>query len=99
MLERLCDGSIDWIETDHAPHTRRDKVEGAASGFPGLAFLPRFLRLLSDRGLPPARVRELSHDAVCRVFGMRIPASHRRPEPGLEKEYEIDAFASLDSRV
>ena len=25
MLQRLADGDIDWIETDHAPHTRRDE--------------------------------------------------------------------------
>ncbi len=40
MLQRLREGDIDWIETDHAPHTRRDKVEGFASGFPGVSVLP-----------------------------------------------------------
>jgi len=92
MMQRLRDGDIDWIETDHAPHTRADKVERFASGFPGLAFLPRFLKLLSDGGMTDERIQELSHDAVCRAFGMRVTATHRAPEPGLEKEYEIDAF-------
>ena len=93
MLQRLVDGDIDWIETDHAPHTRRDKMEGFASGFPGLAFYPKFVGLLAQRGLAPARIRELSHDAVCRIFGMEIPAAGRKPETGLEKEYEFDAWA------
>ncbi len=92
--QRLLDGDIDWIETDHAPHTRRDKVEGFASGFPGFAFLPKFVALLSERGVPPARIEELTHDAICRAFGIEIPATHRPAEPGLEKEYDLDAFSS-----
>jgi dihydroorotase len=96
MLQRLLDGDIDWIETDHAPHTRRDKVEGHASGFPGFAYLPRFLEMLSDRGAPAARIQELTHGSICRVFGIEIPATHRQAEPGLEKEYELDAFKFLD---
>ncbi|MGA2639939.1 MAG: dihydroorotase [Spirochaetia bacterium] len=92
MLQRLLDGDIDWIETDHAPHTRRDKLEDFASGFPGFGFYPRFLNLLSQRGLAPARIRELTHDAVCRAFGVDIRPTGRKPESGLQKEYEFDAF-------
>jgi dihydroorotase len=93
MFQRLFDGDIDWIETDHAPHTRADKVEGFASGIPGLPFLPVFLRMLSERGMPAARIRELSHDAICRAFGLSIEASGRRPEPDLAREYPFDPFA------
>ena len=98
MLRRLMDGEIDWIETDHAPHTRKDKTEGFASGFPGFAFLPRFLRLLADRGLSADRLRELTHDSICRTFGITIAATQRAPEPDLEKEYEVDAFKVLETR-
>jgi dihydroorotase len=99
MLQRLIDGDIDWIETDHAPHTRRDKLEGFASGFPGFAFYPGFVRLLSQRGVAPARIRELTHGAICRVFGVDIPASGRKPESGLQKEYEFDAFSAASNRA
>ena len=44
MLERLCDGSIDWIETDHAPHTREDKMKRFACGLPGASLLPAVCR-------------------------------------------------------
>jgi len=98
MLRRLADGDIDWIETDHAPHTRQDKVEKHASGFPGLAFLPRFVGMLTARGFSGERIREITHAAVCRAFGVDIPAAGRVPEPGLEKEYEFDAFAFLEGR-
>jgi dihydroorotase len=95
MMDRLMDGSIDWIETDHAPHTRRDKLEGFASGFPGLAFYPRFLGILSRRGVSDERLRELTHGAICRAFGMDIRASGRKAEPGLQKEYEFDVFGRI----
>ncbi len=98
MLQRLVDGDIDWIETDHAPHTRRDKVEGFASGFPGFAFYPKFVGMLAQRGLSQGRIRELTHDTICRVFKMTIAASGRKPETGLQKEYEFDAFSRMETQ-
>jgi dihydroorotase len=95
MLRRLVKGEIDWIETDHAPHTRRDKLEGFASGIPGLPFAPRFVKLLLDGGLPRARVEELTHGAICRTFAIEIPNRGRAAEKDLEKEYEVDAFAGF----
>jgi len=95
MLRKLLDGEIDWIETDHAPHTRADKMEKHASGFPGFAFLPRFVRMLADRGMPRERIKALTHGAVCRSFGLDIRDTGRAAEPGLEKEYEFDAFSFL----
>jgi dihydroorotase len=94
MLQRLLNGDIDWIETDHAPHTRKDKMEGFASGIPGLPFCPRFVKLLSDKGLSKARIDEMTHGAVCRAFGVSISRSGRAPEPGLEREYEFDPFTA-----
>jgi dihydroorotase len=95
MLQRLLDGDIDWIETDHAPHTRQDKLERHASGFPGFGFYPRFVGMLAARGMPAARIRDITHDAVCRAFGVEIPAAGRKPEPHLQDEYEFDAFAEV----
>jgi dihydroorotase len=97
MLRRLVEGDIDWIETDHAPHTRRDKVEGFASGFPGFPFYPEFVNILSRGGLSRQRIQEVTHDAICRAFGLSIVASGRKPETGLQKEYEVDAFAGFRS--
>jgi len=95
MLRRLFDGDIDWIETDHAPHTRKDKIEGFASGIPGFPYYPHFVALLKERGMSPARVNELTHDAICRVFALSIPARGRAPDLRLSKEYEFDAFSFL----
>jgi dihydroorotase len=95
MLDHLIKGEIDWIETDHAPHTLKDKTEGFASGIPGLPFHPLFLDLLRARGLPEARIDELAHDAICRVFGIDIPNRRRKPDLGLTGEYPWDPFGDI----
>ena len=95
MLRRLMAGDIDWIETDHAPHTRKDKTEAHASGIPGLPFYPRFLKLLSDSGMPREAVMRLTHESICRAFGVTIPASARAGDPDLAREYPFDPFAGM----
>jgi dihydroorotase len=94
MLDRLLAGQIDWIETDHAPHTREDKLVGYASGIPGLPFYPRFVKLLAGR-LGRDRVDELTHDAICRVFGLPIPKGGRTAELDLAGEYPYNPFAGV----
>jgi dihydroorotase len=95
MLRRLMAGEIDWIETDHAPHTRKDKTEAHASGIPGLPFYPRFLRLLSENGMLAETLSLLTHDSVCRTFGIAIAPRGRPPDADLEREYPFDPFARL----
>jgi dihydroorotase len=92
MLRRLHDGAIDWIETDHAPHTRRDKTDGFASGIPGLPFYPRFVRMLRESGMNEETLAGLTHGSICRQFGIPIARSGRSPEEGLAGEYEFDPF-------
>ncbi len=93
MLARLLDGGIDWIETDHAPHTLEDKLEGFASGIPGLAFYPRFIRHLRGLGMTEQRLASVTHDAVCRAFGIEVENRGREPDADLSKEYQFDPFA------
>ncbi len=95
MLERLCDGSIDWIETDHAPHTREEKMQGFACGLPGLPYYPRFVAALASAGVPASRIDDVTHDAVCRAFGMKIENRRRTGDPDLAGEYEFDPFVVL----
>jgi dihydroorotase len=93
MLERLLAGEIDWIETDHAPHTLAEKSgAGAASGIPTLPFHPKFIKMLSEKGLSEEWIKEVTHDAICRTFGISIPMSGRAPEFDLTIEYQFDPF-------
>lgn len=102
LRERVLSGAVDWIESDHAPHTWDDKQNGA-SGLPGI---PAF-RLLRDRlqsHLPEAEVRRLSGGAVLEAFGIdhswipenpnaRLPWDHRRAAA----EYPWDPYRFLEA--
>jgi len=95
MLALLLEGRIDWIETDHAPHTLRDKREAHASGIPVLPFLPRFLEILRGLGAGRALLDGLTHEAVCSAFGISIPDTRRTGERTLSGEYPFDPFSAL----
>jgi len=92
MLERLCDGSIDWIETDHAPHTKEDKRQGAC-GLPGLPYYPRFVAGLAQAGVPTTHIDAITHEAICKTFGVKIENHRRTGDLDLAREYEFDPFS------
>jgi dihydroorotase len=95
MHSRLISGEIDWLETDHAPHSLKEKTEAFPSGIPGLPFYPRFVKMLRDRGATEKRIGELTHGAISRAFGIAVPDRRRAPDMELSREYEFDPFASL----
>jgi dihydroorotase len=95
MLEALLAGAIDWVESDHAPHTLADKRERFASGLPGLPFWPRFLELLRERGMAPGLLARVTHEAACEALEAAVECSGRSPGPQLAGEYPFDPFAGL----
>jgi dihydroorotase len=99
MMRRLLEGDIDWIETDHAPHTLADKTTRHASGMPGIPFYPRFVRMLSARGISGQKIEELTHGAICRAFGVTIVPGGRAPETDLAGEYEFDPFRTVEKSL
>jgi len=74
VLDRVADGTVDLIATDHAPHTRAEKegsVWEVASGVPGVeTALPLFLNLARQGTLSRERVRELTATAPAERFGL-----------------------------
>jgi dihydroorotase len=56
MLEALRDGTADYLATDHAPHTREEKLRGV-SGQPHLdTYGPFVTWLLVEQGFTPERI-------------------------------------------
>jgi dihydroorotase len=97
MMGRLLEGRIDWVESDHAPHAAAEKQgASAASGIPVLHFWPRFLQALAARGMSPARIDEVTHEAACRTFAVAIRNRKRAPDRDLAAEYGPDPFAGLE---
>jgi len=73
LFERLKDGKVDCVATDHAPHTADEKdasVSDAPSGVPGVETLyPLLLALAFDGELELEHVVELVSKEPARVFG------------------------------
>lgn len=86
---RVLSGAIDWIESDHAPHTLSDKRAGA-SGLPGIPAFRLMTDLLRER-LSAAEAHRLVHAGVLEAFG--IPASWipENPNAGAPRDYPAAA--------
>ena len=59
LYKMLLEGRIDWIESDHAPHTLKDK-EAGASGIPGFGGYGRLVRSLIDDGISEDKLAQLT---------------------------------------
>lgn len=86
VFKGLMDGSIDWVESDHAPHTIVDK-EGGASGIPGFSGTLLLVQALRQAGCSEKRLESLLGRKVGETFG--LPCEDRISIP---TDMEIEAF-------
>lgn len=74
VFDRVADGTVDLIATDHAPHTRAEKAASiweAPSGVPGVeTALPLLLGLAAAGDLTYERVRDLTAATPAAVFDL-----------------------------
>lgn len=74
VFERVRDGTVDVVATDHAPHTREEKDAGiwdAPSGVPGVETMVPLLLAAAERGeFTRERVRDLVAANPARVFDL-----------------------------
>ncbi|MDH5020602.1 dihydroorotase [Halobacterium rubrum] len=74
LFERLADGHIDVVATDHAPHTREEKdasIWDAPSGVPGVeTALPLLLDAARRGDLSYERVRDVTAANPADIFGL-----------------------------
>lgn len=69
ILEGLFDGSIDFVESDHAPHTLLDKLNGAC-GIPGFEGMLRLIRFLREEGMAYSRLKELFVTNAIKLYSL-----------------------------
>jgi len=87
ILSDLRAGRIDWLETDHAPHTLEEKTqEPYMSGLPGLPFYGVFVEELRKQSFTEDRIRQITFDRINEVFGLDL-------EP---KEFDVSKDFSGD---
>lgn len=74
VFERIVDGTVDVIATDHAPHTRAEKeatIHDAPSGVPGVeTMLPLLLEVARRGTLGYERVRDLVAANPAEIFDL-----------------------------
>ncbi|QLD89377.1 dihydroorotase [Natronomonas salina] len=74
LFERLVDGTVDVVATDHAPHTRDEKDAGiweAPSGVPGVeTALPLLLEEARRGAIGYERVRDVTAANVAEIFDL-----------------------------
>ena len=69
----LLEGKIDWIETDHAPHTREEKLgHPYLSGVSYLSSYREFLCWLNQQGLTWPEIEKLTYWNIKKAFECRI---------------------------
>jgi dihydroorotase len=74
LQECLGQGKIDWIETDHAPHTVGEKLHaGYPSGYPSLYLYKSFVeQFLPGLGLTKKQISDMTFNNIVKVFGLDI---------------------------
>lgn len=99
MFERLADGRIDMVATDHAPHTREEKERSlldAPSGVPGVeTMVPLLLGAVVAGDLTAERVRDVVAANPADVFDLPRKG---RIEAGADADlalYDLDAAREI----
>ena len=93
LIEGICDGTIDMIATDHAPHSAEEKskgLSGSAFGIVGLetAFPLLYTYLVKENIISMDRLMELLVFAPKKRFGISFGEGFSIWD--LEAEYRID---------
>ena len=99
MLEYLREGKIDWIETDHAPHSFTEKITGKyMSGIPGLPWWPLFDLYLQQQGFSRQQIEQLTFTNAAARFGLDIMRT-RNQLTKRTADYAFNPYAALEARL
>jgi len=98
LLEYLRVGKIDFLETDHAPHTRHDKFIGCASGVVALPWWRVFEEFLRHSGFTEKRIEEVVIKKAAERFGIDVVSKKRRIKDR-RGDYEINPWKSMEELV
>ncbi len=92
LLEGVCDGTIDMVSTDHAPHSANEKSGGLANSLNGIvglecAFPVLYTALVKTNVITLARLLELFTKAAQRF---NLPVGDDVTVYDLDSEYSVD---------
>lgn len=91
LLGYVCQGLVDTVGSDHAPHTiiekRAKDYDKIPSGVPGVeTLLPIMLNLVSEGRIPMETLVDLTSTNPARIFGLK---NKGRIEPGYDADLTL----------
>ncbi|WGK69209.1 dihydroorotase [Candidatus Haliotispira prima] len=84
LWQLLCQGRIDWIESDHAPHAPDEKTgkqKAVASGIPGLSGMNLLYARLKAAGTSTEQLKALRWSNALRIYRLPWPEADFATEP------------------
>jgi len=98
LLAQLREGKIDWVETDHAPHSQEEKRSAPyMSGIPWLHAYPRFISWLRRNGFSEEQIRDLTFNNINRAFGLDLKPREAALGTDLSAEYFMDPLKGTEN--
>lgn len=99
IFQYLKDGKIDWIETDHAPHSLEEKTQNPyMSGIPGIAWWPLFEEFLRQQNFSDKQIEKLTFSNIVERFGIGIRKS-RRKITDRRRDYPFDPYRKISEEL
>jgi len=99
IMQYLLSGKIDWIETDHTPHTLDEKVkEPFMSGIPGLPWWPLFEEYLRQNNFTNQQIEDLTFNNVARRFEIDIKKTKRQIKDR-RKDYPFSPYKEIEKQL
>lgn len=95
IFQCLRDGKIDWIETDHAPHSLNEKTQNPyMSGIPGIPWWPLFEEFLRRQNFSDNQIDDLTFFNVTQRFEIDVQRSHSSIRDRRE-DYPFDPYQKM----
>lgn len=99
MFRHLKEGNIDWIETDHAPHSLKEKNAAPfMSGIIGLPWWPMFEEYLRYHEFSDAEIERLTFSNVLERSGVDVKRS-RRPIKDRRGDYPFNPYEQIEKEL
>jgi len=95
ILEMLKKGDIDFLETDHAPHTMKEKTEQFMSGIPQLPFYPKIIELLKKKGFSDKRIKEITLSRIQDIFRIDLEEKELTIGNDYSEDYCFNPYEKL----
>jgi dihydroorotase len=96
LWKGIQDGTVDFIGSDHAPHTLEEKSKPygqAPSGFPGIeTTLPLLLNAYNEKKITLEKIVALTHINIEQIYGLDRNEDYVLVDPEIVKEVKMSGL-------